>query len=139
MNLLICSSATTATDQAGSTQSGGLNSARQIEALLDDIWALREQAVKGVMCAHDVWVVDLLRARRGNSKIEGREIECRREALPLACDRAPSWSQTPTTGALGANDGAESINVREIFGIQLEWNRIACVGMREAKVVDPGI
>jgi hypothetical protein len=117
VNLLICSSATTATDQVGSTQSRGLNSARRIDALLDDIGALREQAVKGVMCAHDVSVVGLLWVRRENSKIEGREIVCRREALPLTCDPAPSWSQTPTTGAMSANDGVKSIIVREIYGI----------------------
>jgi hypothetical protein len=118
-NLLICSSATIATDQAGSTQSGGLNSARRIDALLDGIGALLEQAVEGVMCAHDVSVVDLLWVRRENAKIEGREIVCRREALLLACDPAPSWSQTPTTGALNANDGAKRIIVRKMFGVQL--------------------
>jgi hypothetical protein len=99
-------------------RSRGLKTARRIDALLNDTGALWEQVAKEVMCAHGVSAVDLRWARRESSKVEGREIVSRREALPFACDPAPWLSQTPTTCAMSTNDGAKSIIVREIFGIQ---------------------
>lgn len=77
--------------------------ARQIDALLLEIVVLLELQVTAVMYVHGGWVVDLRWVQRENSETEDREIVCRTEVAPVACDPAPSapWlSQTPTRPAM---------------------------------------
>jgi hypothetical protein len=76
-------------DRADSRRSKDLKTARRTGALLREVVAPREQAVKEAMCAHDGWEVDLRWGRRENSEIEGRETVNRRVAVLGACDPAP--------------------------------------------------
>lgn len=77
-----------------------LRMAKRTDALLLESAALQERMVVVVICAHDGHAVALRLVQRENSGTVGRAIVCRKEAAPVACDAAPSLSQTPTRRAV---------------------------------------
>lgn len=104
--------------RADNTLSTDSRTARQTDALQFEIGVLLAEVAVVVKHAHDEKAVDLLWEQKGNSEIGDREIVCRKEVAPVACDPAPS-SLTTADGSQNRMHSVVRRKIRRNFSIAI--------------------